>query len=613
MVQRRLDYYWQRPHQGGGLQPSRLAQETALSFLSLPYAVRHRIYILAGLVRFCPINMNQEGPRARFYRHATYPTLEISEPYLELPPFACLFEMRMSHGSLDRSGVAPTCICPPLPVALLYLCREISAEVSTILYSENSFIVSRSDEWGFKPLRQLSALILRNLRTLTIRMNRCDCIYGDNMYGGVFKFFRSMQGQCGFYSCHPDCQEYAFHDRLIHYQTRQHVSVLLELQNLILKLGTECQLELLQLDLVCDVQDLITAQHVAKLLSPLQSLATCSIRLNQNRQWNVSLFSRELVYSLTSTTTREKKLPTRSYRLPTEIIRNILEYSELIAPFDLEWCQKRGLTPFDCCTTCTSTLDFCACSPRHSAYSQTCTCWKFPLHMFLVSHQVYKIAQEVFYARNHFVLIPTTGRLWNLGFRQAALPAAIEMLHSLPPSALPLIRSLGIAILLPGPSDYGEQQILFSTWGAIVEILVTRLDTSKLNLTLFLDQVDDWAMPHETKITLSRKLYRDTIHHLKRIQQLKDLHVHLDWPHHSLSSDARDYSIQLEAEVLGVDKSKRNQTPELPKIWTNELSEQSRVVAPDGRLVWSPAPVEDAYGDPYHPLSYIRIHRHYTH
>lgn len=611
MVQRKLDYYWLPSRQGNILLPS-LVQETTTSFLSLPYAVRHRIYVLAGLVRFCPINMNQEGPRAQFCRHATYPDLEISEPYLELPPFACLFEMRISHGSLDRSGVAPACICPPLPVALLYLCREVSKEVSAILYSENSFTVSRSDDWGFKPLQQLSASMLWNLRILSVRMNRCDCIYGDKMYGGAFTPFRSMQGQCGFHSCHPDCQEYAFHDKSIQNRTKQNVSILLELQNLMSKLAAQCQLELLRLDLVCDVKDLITAQHVATILSPLRNLAACSIRLNQSRQWNISLLSREVVYSLTSTTTQEKKLPPppRSYRLPVEIINNILEYSELIAPFDLEWCQKRGLAPFDCCTTCTSTLDFCACSTRHGAYSQTCTCWKFPLYIFLISHQVYKIAKKIFYARNRFVLIPTTGRLPDLGFRKAALPAAVDMLQSLPPSALSLIRSLGIAIFLPDPSEDSKRKILLSEWGAIVELWAARLDTPKLKLTLFLNHVDFWEMPYETKLTSVRKLYGDTVRLVKRIHQLKDFHVYIDWPHRSLSSDARDYSEQLEAEILRVDKSKRKQTSEPARIWTNELSKHSRVIAPDGRLVWPLALVEDGYSDPDYPLSYVRIHNH---
>lgn len=31
------------------------------SFLDLPYHVRRRVYIMAGLVRVCPVNMNTES------------------------------------------------------------------------------------------------------------------------------------------------------------------------------------------------------------------------------------------------------------------------------------------------------------------------------------------------------------------------------------------------------------------------------------------------------------------------------------------------------------------------------------------------------------------------
>ena len=38
------------------------------SFLDLPYPLRRRIYLLTGLVRFCPINFNQEGLNLYKYR-----------------------------------------------------------------------------------------------------------------------------------------------------------------------------------------------------------------------------------------------------------------------------------------------------------------------------------------------------------------------------------------------------------------------------------------------------------------------------------------------------------------------------------------------------------------
>lgn len=88
---------------------------------------------------------------------------------------------------------------------------------------------------------------------------------------------------------------------------------MLKLQNLILKVAAQYQLELLRLDLECDVKDFSIAQHVAELLSPLRNLATYSIMLSQNPQWNISVFSQELVCSLTSTTTREEELHHQDY------------------------------------------------------------------------------------------------------------------------------------------------------------------------------------------------------------------------------------------------------------------------------------------------------------
>lgn len=64
MVQRKLDFY-----QGGAhlKQPDTppATVSSNISFLDLPYSIRHDIYILVGLVRYCPINLNQEGLRAR--------------------------------------------------------------------------------------------------------------------------------------------------------------------------------------------------------------------------------------------------------------------------------------------------------------------------------------------------------------------------------------------------------------------------------------------------------------------------------------------------------------------------------------------------------------------
>ena len=52
---------WYFPRQSLTSPPS------GTSFLDLPYPLRHRIYLLVGLVCFCPINFNQEGLKCYKY------------------------------------------------------------------------------------------------------------------------------------------------------------------------------------------------------------------------------------------------------------------------------------------------------------------------------------------------------------------------------------------------------------------------------------------------------------------------------------------------------------------------------------------------------------------
>jgi hypothetical protein len=64
--------------------------------------------------------------------------------------------------------------------------------------------------------------------------------------------------------------------------------------------------------------------------------------------------------------------------------------------------------PFDhftCCGKCISVSDSlnCACRTRYIVYSTTCTCWRQPTQLFLVSRKVRVMAEAIFYSNNHFV------------------------------------------------------------------------------------------------------------------------------------------------------------------------------------------------------------------
>ncbi|KAI1735799.1 hypothetical protein F4680DRAFT_297979 [Xylaria scruposa] len=342
MVQRKLDYYFLRR----STEPKASSSSSCtLSFLDFPYHIRHRIYVLAGLVRFCPVNLNQEGPRSRICSSLD------DEPF----DYACFFESRKFLGRLYTVDCIPGCRCPPLPFSLLCASRAISDEVLRILYSENSFMIAKSDSWGLKPLQNLSPTALSCLRTLTIRLNSCQCFYLQPFH--FLEVYKDTESQ-PLFTCHPLCQQYGVHDQPLRSRARQHAAILQEWKTTVSRLAVHCRSESLRLDLVCNTEDIETAHHVIDSLSPIQNLRACSIRLSQKPSWEHSALAQRAVSRLLGRLLDQvPQNKQKTYHLPAEILTHILEYSELVAPFDLEWSPDRGLVPFGCCKKCTATLD----------------------------------------------------------------------------------------------------------------------------------------------------------------------------------------------------------------------------------------------------------------
>lgn len=588
MVQRKLDYYYsQRSIQP---KPSSLPSPCALSFLDLPYQIRRRIYLLIGLVRFCPINFNQEGLRARHYLRKGNQSSD----------YACFFESRKFMGKLYERDCRPACHCPPLPFSLLYISHAISEEVSHILYSENSFTIAKSDSWGLRPLHKLSTTALSCLCVLTVRLNSCECIYE-----GAFQSLSNIQGSEfeGLLSCHPLCKGYEAHDKPLRSRARQHAAILQEWQDTISRLAVYCRLDSLRLDLICDTQDMETAHDVVSRLSPIQSLKACSIRLGQNPSWQHSTLARQTACHLVGRLPEQMpEIKPRTYHLPPEILSHILEYSELVAPFDLEWSPDRGLVPFDCCKKCTATLDCCACSFYHGAYSPSCTCWRLPISIFLVSHQVYDISKTIFYHRNRFIILPEGGRLDDLGSCRTAFPAVIDFFNRLPPNSAPLLRSIGLAISPPESILDTVYAQLLTEWGNAIRLLIAACDTKKLSLALFIGHRYEMGRGPEPQAKL-RSSYQALTRRFEEIRDLKDLFIYIQWPNYSTADDTLRYSSVLEKEVLGsgYDSMARGKWVHLPRLWYNGMSREGPTFAADGRRVWPRSYSEDAYGPPAPP------------
>ncbi|KAK9795797.1 hypothetical protein SCARD494_04768 [Seiridium cardinale] len=582
MVQRKLDYYLQR-----STQPEPSLPCTS-SFLDLPYQIRRRIYLLVGLVRVCPVNLNQEGPRARYYlRKGDQPS-----------DYACFFESRKFMGALYELDCRPACHCLPLPFSLLYISRAITEEVSHILYSENSFIISRSDAWGLKPLRNLNTTALSSLRILTIRLNNCECLYD-----GAFQHLQDFQGaDLGLFSCHPLCQPYGFHDQPLRSQARQHMDLLREWQGMVYRLAAYCRLDSLRLDLICNTQDTETAHDVVNSLSPIPNLRACSIRLSQNPSWQHFSLAAQAVSRLVDHFPEQplEKKPS-TYRLPPEILSHILEYSELVAPFDLEWSPDRGLVPFDCCKKCTATLDCCTCSFYHGAYSRSCTCWRLPLSIFLVSRQVYDIAKTIFFQRNRFIVVPEGGRVDDLRSCRVAFPALATLFRRLPPHTASLLRSIGLVVSLPSSELGAPYTQLLTEWGRLIRLLATSCDVKNLSLALFMGHTYEVDMGPGTGGRLQS--YQILTRQLVGMDHLRDLFIYIQWPVSTFAENAARYSSELEKEILGpgYDSEARGKLVRLPKLWYNGMSREGPVFAADGRRIWPRPYCEDAYGPPAPP------------
>lgn len=487
MLQRRIDWYF--PRQSLPSPPS------GTSFLDLPYPLRRRIYLLAGLVRFCPINFNQEG--LNFYKYRGKHSLKN----------ACFYKARQFYGRDFGEDFIYSCSCTPLPISLLYVSRVISDEVSSILYSQNKFTISRSDSWGLRPLRNLSSKALQLLQSLTIRLNNCSCVFD-------YEWFTTP----AVHPCPPLCQSHGRHDRPLGNIARQDRAVLDEWQNLVNILTANVHFRSLRLSFVCDTRDFQTAQIVIESLSYLPPLRDCSIRLRQNPDWPTYCLARSTNLQLIGQTS-EEKLDQTDRHIPNEILEQILSYTELVAPFQIEWCPDRGLVPFDCCKTCTDTLDCCCCSFYYAAYATSCSCWRLPLSLFLVCRKVHQIAMSVFYSYNEFVILPAgiKSRLYYPRPSPLIQVPIIQFFERIPFKVFPYLRSITLAF-----PDFMPQSILsdrggMKTWEHAIGVIAQRIDLPRFSLTVLIENPRNNTSREPAEEWL--QAYKKFVHPLTRLKK----------------------------------------------------------------------------------------------
>jgi hypothetical protein len=446
MVQRTLHNYFLSP------RPVRAAPKT--TFLHIPVSVRREIYLLAGLSTNTIIYLNYNSsseehciqeygsfdpehwppePNIRPRSHSLSHFLDghLPSPQIRLNRH-CVCADRGSNFTRNANGrwCSYVCTCAPLPWQLLYVSKVIADEVSSIFYSENHFSLFRDGLGGLSGLNSVPKYALAKVRSLSICLNYFDADPSNNFKGRDFGP-RSWDVQC-----HSTCA--ASKQQTLFSKAKRHdeISSIKELHQLCQLLQTYIPSNQLKLSFTCDVADLEIAEEVLHPLSHLPRLRECSIRLgflHSSTSPEAIPFLQSLAKSQANALVQpDIPIPFNFTALPPEIQIQILSHTPLVSPYDLIFGPNTAISasiqsPFyeprtfpyraypsmpECCLTCFPSLSsspspqICACWSEHAAFSTTCSCWVLTLSFFLVSKKMKAMAEEVFYGRNHFWILP---------------------------------------------------------------------------------------------------------------------------------------------------------------------------------------------------------------
>lgn len=512
------------------------------SFFDLPYDIRHRVYVLAGLVRSCPIDLNREGERKT--------NTGMKELRIHGPSGQCYNPHERFIGSGCKWDEDDNdCGCGRLPIQLLYVSRAISKECSRILYSENKFKICRSRYGGFLPLYHMTGSTLDSITSLSIRLNICAC-----------RPKRKYQSQRP-WDYHQTCKDGAYgRDKPLDRISRNDKSVILDWKNICARISSNIQPFHLTLFVICDTANYPVATEIVEPLAKMPTLRACSIRLGQIPNHELRCLAQRTVYQITG---KFRSIPISrplSTHVPIEIQQEILSHTELIAPHILEWESTRGLRVIDCCRKCTDVLEACCCSLQHAAFSEICSCWKLPTDLFLISPSLYTAATKVFYQGNSFAILPPG----NFMLRDIH-PPLLEFLTSLPPQALQHLRSIRCVFPALSTNFLNRGSKAHSHWLQTITFLSNNLQLSRLSLTL--DMSTDPESTGDTAY-MSLQEISDTVDAMWMMYQrvvepligtplnrsLKNLFIKLSWPQDEAARNIRDAREKaLEQRIMGED------------------------------------------------------------
>ena len=551
-----------------------------LSFLDLPYDIRHHVYDLAGLIRPCPIDLNSDSAVRDEDRLAFFDRSKRVD-YNDVGAFKCFNRNKIfraggsrnnaSFDAVDDFGVlcipSPrACTCEPLPYRLLYVSRVISDEVSSILYAENKFIICRHNPRGLFPLQRLGPKALASIGDLCVGLNVCPCT-GDHPAWAADRYCEACNSPPPGRSNKP-----------LGSILRRERLIISEWSGLINRIATHSLRSHLELVLICDVADYETAEEVVKPLLMMPTLKDCSIRLAQRPDHQLRRLAETTIARLTGRSMEHLNSAFRFPNLPEEIQQQILGYTDLVAPCPLVWFPEPGLVSSSCCWHCMEGSESSCCPIIHAAFTAKCNCWRLPFEKFQVNRKMRGDAIRIFYSRNHFVIRAyRRHRAYCVMTPSQGSPS--QSFPRFPRLAFRHLRSIQWVFPTFDVSSSPLSEDHLRDWSDTIELIAHTTDISRLSLTV--DMASDirdlhiaysYGLVPNTSDSIMWAMYLRILEPMVLLKGLKDLFVHLGWPLGHGTRDLRDQQErELERRVMGehYDSSSRG------KLSTESLKDRS--------------------------------------
>ena len=545
MRQTRLDRYFASPDVSLNRPQSR--------FLNLPFNIRRQIYYAAGLLPNQYIDLNYWALSKTVDEFADTADSDFREEAIQL-------QRQREDERLNRH----TSTSLSLPIHLLRVCRVIYHEVTSLLYSSNTFAISRHEPGGLRALESLRISALKELRILIVKLSDCSSLrYRRATLGSVSRADRRAVEQW---------------------------------RRICIRLSAYVPPLQLRLCLICDCSDWQTARDISNLSSVLPVLQDCAIRFFTRPVELFKQLARQTALRLTA-----QKEPTLTpfpfLNLPKELQLRVLEYTSLVASSSLEWSPDSP--PALSRSTCTrptnmipatdNGLEFLGwerfpslflCSTKVSAFNPYCSCESFPRSYFLINHEFRDLATEIFYSRNRFVIFHK-GRDFSNTLSEArseSLPL-LTYLTSIPTGAIGHLTKLTLVFPPFEPSYLQPSQGGWACWINGIEILTRNASLEKLELEIYFADTYWYQHEHSRPHYLDLEYENDMLEAYKRILQplmalraLKCLGVHVTWPLGKARAEERmNLEDRLEKDVMGEAYDGRKQGKSLTNLnwWEN--------------------------------------------